>query len=224
MAQQLQQGAADAEAAVRAVFAAIAIRCRGGATALLRARGDDIDDLARRLLLSLRGLHAHVLEHLPPGTVLVARHLYPSDTVYLMRASTVAVVAEFAGPAAHAALLARELGIPCVGGIADLMDHIQPADELIIDGSRGTVMVTPDAIAIAEHTAAIAEGVLARHRPSRIGRHGIATRDGQPVQYWRTPAAARTSRSPCRAVPRASGCSASSRSTSPASTCPPPRS
>jgi len=27
---------------------------------------------------------------------------------------------EFAGPAAHAALLARELGIPCVGGIPEI--------------------------------------------------------------------------------------------------------
>jgi phosphoenolpyruvate-protein kinase (PTS system EI component) len=76
-----------------------------------------IDDLSRRLLLSLAGIHAHSLENLPANTVLVARRLLPSDTVFLSRSSTVAVLAEFAGPAAHAALLARELGIPCVGGI-----------------------------------------------------------------------------------------------------------
>ena len=77
---------------------------------VLRERGDDIDDLSRRLLLSLAGIKAHILEELPANTVLVARRLLPSDTVFLSRRSTVAVLAEFAGPAAHAALLARELG------------------------------------------------------------------------------------------------------------------
>jgi phosphoenolpyruvate-protein kinase (PTS system EI component) len=85
---------------------------------------NDIDDLSRRLLLALGGIYANSLESLPPHTVLVARHLLPSDTVFLSRHSTVAVLAEFAGPAAHAALLARELGIPCVGGIPELLDRV----------------------------------------------------------------------------------------------------
>ncbi len=46
------------------------------------------------------------------NTVLIALRLRPSDTVFLSRASTVAVGAGFACPAAHAALLAREPGIP----------------------------------------------------------------------------------------------------------------
>ena len=83
---------------------------------MFRERGDDIDDLSRRLLLSLAGMYAHSFEDLPANTVLVTRHLFPSDTVLLSRLSTVAVLAEFADPAAHAAPLARELGISMCGG------------------------------------------------------------------------------------------------------------
>ena len=54
------------------------------------------------------------LENLPANSVLVARRLLPSDTVFLSRSSTVGVLAEFAS---HAVLFARELSIPCVGGI-----------------------------------------------------------------------------------------------------------
>jgi phosphoenolpyruvate-protein kinase (PTS system EI component) len=114
----------NAEQVVRTVFRLLARRFRDTDNEVLRERGDGIDDLSRRLLLSLAGIYAHNLESLPANTVLIARRLLPSDTVFLSRSSTVAVLAEFAGPAAHAALLARELGIPCVGGVAELLETV----------------------------------------------------------------------------------------------------
>lgn len=177
----LSHGPIDAEDAVRVVFALIARRFRKSKSDTLRLRGDDIEDLSRRLLLSLRGIHAHRLESLPSGTVLVARHLFPSDTVFLSRSSTVAVLAEFAGPAAHAALLARELGIPCVGGIAQIMDLTHDGDEIIVDGIKGIALVDPDQQTAEEYQRMIAEGEKARHRPIEIQRKCTSTADGIQV-------------------------------------------
>jgi phosphotransferase system enzyme I (PtsI) len=134
----------NAEQVVRIVFRLLARRFRDMHEDMFRAHGDDIDDLSRRLLLSLAGISAHSLEHLPANTVLVARHLLPSDTVFLSRVSTVAVLAEFTGPAAHAALLARELGIPCVGGIAELLETVHTGDRVLVDGDRGTAVLNPN--------------------------------------------------------------------------------
>ena len=67
-------------------------------TELFRDRAYDIADLRRRLLSSLTGVGAHALENVPPGSVLVATHLLPSDTVCLSRRSVVAVVVEAGGP------------------------------------------------------------------------------------------------------------------------------
>jgi phosphotransferase system enzyme I (PtsI) len=72
----------NAEQVVRTVFRLLARRFRDMNNEVLRERGDDIDDLSR--------------ENLPANTVLVARRLLPSDTVFLSRSSTVAVLAEFA--------------------------------------------------------------------------------------------------------------------------------
>ena len=138
----------DAEQVVRMVFRLLARRFRDMNNEAFRTRGDDIDDLSRRLLLSLAGIHAHSLETLPANTVLVARRLLPSDTVFLSRSSTVAVLAEFAGPAAHAALLARELGIPCVGGIPKLIETLHTGDVVIVNGTEGTAVIHPDAHAL----------------------------------------------------------------------------
>lgn len=141
----------NAEQVVRSVFRLIARRFRDLNDDVLRDRGDDIDDLSRRLLLSLAGIHAHSLENLPENTVLVAKRLLPSDTVFLSKSSTVAVLAEFAGPAAHAALLARELGIPCVGGISDLFETVKTGDVVILNGIDGTAVINPDAHALRKY-------------------------------------------------------------------------
>ena len=147
----------NAEQVVRTVFRLLARRFRDMSNEVLRERGDDIDDLSRRLLLSLAGIHAHSLENLPANTVLVARRLLPSDTVFLSRSSTVAVLAEFAGPAAHAALLARELGIPCVGGIPALLETVHTGDVVLLNGTEGTAVINPDSQALQRYERSLGE-------------------------------------------------------------------
>ena len=151
MKRVLESELLNAEQVVRTVFRMLARRFRDIDDEVLRERGDDIDDLSRRLLQSLAGIHAHSLENLPVNTVLIARRLLPSDTVFLSRSSTVAVIAEFAGPAAHAALLARELGIPCVGGIPGLLETIHIGDMVLVNGVEGTAVINPDAQALKQY-------------------------------------------------------------------------
>ena len=141
----------NAEQAVRMVFRLLAGRFRQLNDEVLRERGDDIDDLSRRLLLALAGIQSHILENLPANTVLIARQLLPSDTVFLSRSNTVAVVAEFAGRAAHAALLARELGIPCVGGVPKLLETVHTGDVVLVNGNEGKVVINPDSRSMQEN-------------------------------------------------------------------------
>jgi phosphotransferase system enzyme I (PtsI) len=169
------RGPIDAEEAVRAVFGIFAGRFRNAKDEALRARGDDVEDLSRRLLLALSGAHAHRLEAMPTGSVLVARHLFPSDTVFLSRTSTVGVIAEFAGPAAHAAMLTRELGIPCVGGIAQIMDHAESGADVIVDGNKGLALIDPDDETVKEYEQAIAEGERTRHPCVQIEHKPVVT-------------------------------------------------
>ena len=175
------RGPIDAEEAVRAVFTILANRFRGAKTEAVRAKGDDVEDLSRRLLLSLSGVHAHRFEGMPNGSVLVAHHLFPSDTVFLSRSSTVAVLAEFAGPAAHAALLTRELGIPCVGGIAQILDLTHSGADIIVDGTKGLAFIDPDTETVEEYKRAIEEGEHTKHPAIEIERKPTVTANGTEV-------------------------------------------
>lgn len=76
-----------AEGAVKTTFRRWERRFRSLGADIAARKGDDLKDLARRLINALNGVHGHVLEKLPAGSVLVASRLLPSDAVFLSRQS-----------------------------------------------------------------------------------------------------------------------------------------
>jgi pyruvate,water dikinase len=42
----------------------------------------------------------------------------------------------------HAAIVSREMGIPCIVGLTGLMERLQDGDELVMDGSTGLVQIS----------------------------------------------------------------------------------
>lgn len=141
---ELETELVNSEQVVKRVFRRWERKFREMEDDTLSQRSDDMTDIARRLLRELIGIHAHSLEDMPEDSVLVAMRLLPSDTVFLSRGSTVAVVVETGGSASHAALLTREMGIPAVAGIPELLHRISPNDILLVDGLSGKVVVNPD--------------------------------------------------------------------------------
>jgi len=75
--------------------------------------------------------------------VLVAEDLAPSDTATLDPRVVVALVTERGGPTSHTAIIARQLGIPCVVGTAGVM-AVTAGTAVLVDGVKGTVEVSPD--------------------------------------------------------------------------------
>jgi phosphoenolpyruvate synthase/pyruvate phosphate dikinase len=78
---------------------------------------------------------------LQPGDVLVCRTTDPAWTPLFSVAA--AVVTETGGMLSHAAIVAREHGIPAVLGVAGAMARIVPGSVLAVDGSRGVVTAGP---------------------------------------------------------------------------------
>lgn len=74
---------------------------------------------------------------LDPGEVLVTRMTSP-DWVPLMRRAS-AVVTDAGGMTSHAAIVSRELGIPCIVGAKDASARLTTGIEVTVDGARGTV-------------------------------------------------------------------------------------
>jgi phosphotransferase system enzyme I (PtsI) len=111
---------------------------------LFRERVADVRDVGRRVQrVLLRRQQAALASGTP--VVLVARELLPSDTLTLDRTRLLAIVTEVGGEASHVAILARSSGIPAVSGVKKLETLAPPGTEVAVDGTKGLVILAPDA-------------------------------------------------------------------------------
>lgn len=76
---------------------------------------------------------------LEPGEILVASETDPSWTPLFLAAR--GVVVDVGAPGSHAAIVARELGIPCVVAVSSATSRICDGSEVTVDGNAGTVFV-----------------------------------------------------------------------------------
>jgi pyruvate,water dikinase len=80
-----------------------------------------------------------------PDEVLVCRTTDPGWASLMMLAS--ALVIDIGGPMSHGAIVARELGIPCVIGTVHGSRVIRTGDRVSVDGGGGVVTVLETATA-----------------------------------------------------------------------------
>lgn len=78
--------------------------------------------------------------HFRTGDVLVCRATSPAWTRLLARAA--AVVTDFGGVLTHAAIVAREFGIPAVTATGDATTVLADRLSIVVDGTRGSVSTT----------------------------------------------------------------------------------
>ena len=76
-------------------------------------------------------------EQLQPGEILVTAQTNIGWTLLFPRAG--AIVTDVGAPLSHAAIVARELGIPAVVGCGDATVRLRSGDRVLVDGVRGTV-------------------------------------------------------------------------------------
>jgi phosphotransferase system enzyme I (PtsI) len=133
----------NAERAVLAEIEDVSRRLSAIDDPYLRDRSTDVRDVGRRVLSQLSRRESGSIAPLPPGTVLVAVELLPSDTLDLDRRHVVALVAEVGGETSHVAILARALGIPAVTAVEDASRVIAPGEWVMVDGNRGEVTLSP---------------------------------------------------------------------------------
>ncbi|RMH77144.1 MAG: hypothetical protein D6680_06235 [Cyanobacteria bacterium J007] len=80
-------------------------------------------------------------DSIPPGHILVTEAIAPENCAAVSQAA--AIVTERGGIASHAAIVARELGIPAVVGVANITRAITSGESLLVDGGSGVVSRQP---------------------------------------------------------------------------------
>ena len=109
----------------------------------LRERSADMEDIGRRICDALNG-SSRKRDRLRDNRIIIARELLPSDLAIMDHGKVIGIATEKGNQNAHAAIMARALGIPAVFGVEGLLKQVGVRSEVIVDGNSGCVYINPD--------------------------------------------------------------------------------
>jgi phosphotransferase system enzyme I (PtsI) len=144
---------------------------------LMAERVTDVRDVRDRIVAELTGQGEPGVPSPDVPSVLLADDLAPADTAGLDPVRILALATRLGGTTSHTAIIARQLGLPCVVAVGGL-DDVPAGATVLVDGDQGTVTVDPDpaeAGARLEAARTAAEALAAYAGPGR-------TKDGHVVQ------------------------------------------
>ncbi|HDR9156792.1 TPA: phosphoenolpyruvate--protein phosphotransferase [Burkholderia vietnamiensis] len=149
--------------------------------ALLAERAADLRDIEKRVLRAL-GHTSGATRALPDEAVLAAEEFTPSDLSSLDRERVTALVMARGGATSHAAIIARQLGIPALVAVGDALYAIPDGTQVVVDASAGRLEHAPSAVDVerARNERERLDGVREANR--QHAREAAATADGRAIE------------------------------------------
>ncbi|MFH1870986.1 MAG: phosphoenolpyruvate--protein phosphotransferase [Pseudomonadota bacterium] len=153
--------------------------------AYLRERKQDIVQVVERVLRVLLGKTRKLAKRkttTDDDLIVVANDLSPADTIQFKSLRIGGFVTDLGGSTSHTAIVARSLAIPAVVGMQHARPLIQDDDLLIVDGTRGVLIVDPDLGVLQEYRLRKSELELERSKLKRLVSGRSRTLDGETVE------------------------------------------
>ena len=148
----------------------------------MRERATDLQDIGSRWVKNILGIKIRDLSNLEPNTVVVTHDLTPSDTAQLDLEHCAGFVTEIGGKTAHSAIMARSLEIPAIVGVGNVMTTIKEGEEIIIDGEKGELFISPTPEIIAEYKEMREQFLAEKEALKKLKNLPATTIDGRTVK------------------------------------------
>jgi phosphotransferase system enzyme I (PtsI) len=192
----------------------------------LRERSYDVRQVVERVIKELVGQPGRMSLRTGKGIkeenlIVVAHDLSPADVIAYKEHHFAAFVTDVGGSTSHTAILARSLRIPAVLGLLNARQLIRDKEVLIVDGTRGVLIVNPDVRMLDEFRLRKSQIELERSKLRRLKTAGRQRSTGSISTCTPTSSCRATWPMRSTAVPKASACSAPSSFFSIAATCRP---
>ncbi|MGZ4547260.1 MAG: putative PEP-binding protein [Blastococcus sp.] len=148
-----------------------------GLGGLMAERVTDVRDVRDRIVAELTGQGEPGVPSPDVPSVLLADDLAPADAAGLDPTRIIGLATRLGGTTSHTAIIARQLGLPCVVAVGGL-DDVPVGALVLLDGENGTVTVDPDP----EHAQRRVESARRAAELLTVYRGPAATLDGFAVQ------------------------------------------
>ena len=177
--QRIREEKEPAGTAVQEVLGAHRERLEESNDAQLRTGADDLLEVEQRLLRALR--RSTTMAHIGAQSVVVAEDLTATDLLRFHQHDLLGAVTAQGGPASHAAIVARALGLPFLVGAGEALQAVASGERVIVDGTEGRLVVQPRAATVEEYRQRPADTSPPMGRGTEKTGRPLQTTDGHPV-------------------------------------------
>lgn len=123
----------------------------------MKERGADVLDIGKRFLIKCKKIWVQDLASIHEPVTVLARDLFPSDTVKMNPEFVRGIIAEEGGVTSHVSIMARNYGIPALTGVTGILDHLEDGDTVCMDAGSGTVVIDPDEAILEDYRSRLEE-------------------------------------------------------------------
>ncbi len=110
----------------------------------LKSRSADIEHVSERIMRNLIGCKDVNISNIDKRVILVAHTLSPAETSQIQLEKIMGFITDRGGKASHTSIIVRTLEIPAVLGLDNATQLIKNNSIIIVDGSKGVVIVDPE--------------------------------------------------------------------------------
>jgi phosphotransferase system enzyme I (PtsI) len=150
----------------------------------LRERSHDVRQVVERVIKELSGHRGAVRTAKgvkEENVIVVAHDLSPADVIAFKERRFASFITDVGGGTSHTAILARSMAVPAILGLSNARQLIRDKETLIVDGTRGVIIVNPDPRILEEYEFRKSELEIERSKLKRLKTAKTASLDGISV-------------------------------------------
>lgn len=148
-----------------------------------KERSADIKDINKRVLAILQGKEIES-NKLKKPVVIVAKDLTPSDTANLDMEKVLGFITQEGGVTSHVCIMARNIGLPALVGVADILQSVKDEDEIVMDAGQGEIIIKPDYATKAAYEARRDDYIAEKERLMELANFPAITTDKKQIKVY----------------------------------------
>ena len=155
----------------------------------LRERKFDVVQVVERVIKELLGHPGRAVMKTAKGVkeemlIVVAHDLAPADVIAFKDHHFASFITDVGGATSHTAILARSMAIPSIVGLENARSMIRDGELLIVDGTRGVVLIDPDPRVLEEYQLRKNQIELEKTKLKRLKNSKSQTIDAVDIQLF----------------------------------------
>lgn len=102
----------------------------------MKERAADVKDIGKRLLAGTKHVKLPDLGGITEPVIVVARDMYPSDTVKINTSLVKGIITEEGGVTSHVSILAKSMGIPTLVGVKGILSKVSDGETICMNAGK----------------------------------------------------------------------------------------